>query len=291
MKHKIDFEVCVSNIITVNMENFQQVLLEGSKEKLVIVDFWADWCEPCKQLMPILEKLALEFSEQVILAKVNCDEQQQIATQFGVRNLPTVALMKDGQPIDGFAGVQPESVIRELIQKHLPSEHEQWFAEGVALANEKQWQQAYPLFQKAYEAVNDDKTYILMFANTAIELGKLEQAEQLLSTLTLVDQDAAYHQVLSKLDLAKQASESPEIQALQSLLENDPTSNELKLKLAIALNHAHRNEEALELLFSILTQDLGFSDAKKVYLDIIANLAQGDELMVKYRRKLYTLLY
>lgn len=281
----------MSNIVNVTLENFQQVLLEGSKEKLVVIDFWADWCEPCKQLMPVLDKLAMEFSEQIILAKINCDEQQELAGQFGVRNLPTVALMKDGQPVDGFAGVQPESQIRDLIQKHLPKPQEEWFAQGVALADQQQWPQAYPLLKQAFEVEAENPTYLLMLANCAIELGKLTEAEDLLATVTMVNQDGAYQQVLAKLDLAKQASESPEIKALQNLLEKEPDSNDVKLKLAIALNQANRADEALELIFDILKQDLAFADAKKVFLDIIANLPDGDELASKYRRKLYALLY
>lgn len=281
----------MSNIVNVTLENFQQVLLEGSKEKLIVIDFWADWCEPCKQLMPVLDKLAMEFSEQIVLAKINCDEQQELAGQFGVRNLPTVALMKDGQPVDGFAGVQPESQIRELIQKHLPKPQEEWFAQGVALADQQQWTQAYPLLKQAFEAETENPTYLLMLANCAIELGKLAEAEELLAAVTMVNQDGAFQQVLAKLDLAKQASESPEIKALQDLLEKEPGSNDVKLKLAIALHQANRAEEALELIFAILKQDLGFADAKKVYLDIIANLPDGDELASKYRRKLYALLY
>lgn len=281
----------MSNIVNVTLENFQQVLLEGSKEKLVVIDFWADWCEPCKQLMPVLDKLATEFSEHIVLAKINCDEQQELAGQFGVRNLPTVALMKDGQPVDGFAGVQPESQIRELIQKHLPKPQEEWFAQGVALADQQQWAQAYPLLKQAFEAESENPTYLLMLANCAIELGKLTEAEELLAAVTMVNQDGAYQQVVAKLDLAKQASESPEIKALQDLLEKEPASNDVKLKLAIALHQANRAEEALELIFAILKQDLAFADAKKVFLDIIANLPDGDELASKYRRKLYALLY
>lgn len=281
----------MNNIIEVNLDNFQQVLLEGSKQKLVVIDFWADWCEPCKQLMPVLEKLAAEFSEQIVLAKVNCDEQQQLAMQFGVRNLPTVALMKDGQPIDGFTGVQPEGQIRELIQKHLPSPQQEWFAQAVTMIQEQAWQQAYPLLKQAYDAEPANPEFTIMLANVSIELGKLEEAEALLATITMVNQDANFQQVVSKLDLAKQASESPEIQSLQALLAQEPESLDLKLKLSIALSQGNRTQEALELIYSILRQDLGFADAKKVYLDIIANLPDGDELAGKYRRKLYTLLY
>lgn len=281
----------VENIIEVNLDNFQQVLLEGSKQKLVVIDFWADWCEPCKQLMPVLEKLAAEFSEQIVLAKINCDQQQELAMQFGVRSLPTVAIMKDGQPIDGFAGVQPEGQIRELIEKHLPSPQQDWFEQALVFIEQDNWQQAYPLLQQCVDAEPQNPLFLITLANASIELGKLEQAESLLAKITMVDQDASYQQVLSKLALAKQASESPEVVALQQLLQKEPDSLDVKLKLAIAMSQANRNEEALALVYEVLNVDLAFADAKKVYLDMIANLPDGDELAGQYRRKLYTLLY
>ena len=150
---------------------------------------------------------------------------------------------------------------------------------------------AYPLLQQTYDAEPENPQYLLMLANAGIELGKLDAAEALLSKVTLVNQDTAYQQVVSKLDLAKQASESPEILSLQALLEKEPDSLDVKLKLAIALNQANKAEQALELVYQVLRVDLGFADAKKIYLDIIANLPAGDELAGQYRRKLYALLY
>lgn len=281
----------MSNIVEITMENAQQELLEASNEKLILIDFWADWCEPCKQLMPVLEKIAGEYPEQLTLAKINCDEQQNIAMQFGVKNLPTVILFKEGQPIDGFAGVQPESEIRALLEKHLPKPQEELFVKGTALAQEQNWAEAYPLFKQAFELESDNTQYKLMLANCAIELGKLDEAEQILATFTMVDQDGAYQQVMSKLDLARQASETPEIKALQEALASSPDSFEVKQNLAIALHQANRNDEALELLFEILKKDMAFDEAKKTYLDIIAALPDGDALAGQFRRKLYALLY
>ena len=281
----------MSNIVEITMENVQQDLLEVSNHKLVMIDFWADWCEPCKQLMPVLEKLAQENQEHLVLAKINCDEQQQIAMQFGVKSLPTVVLFKNGQPVDGFAGVQPESEIRELLGKHLPKPQDEMFEQATSLVQEQKWLEAYPLLKQAYDLEPERNEFRLMLANAAIEVGKVSEAEAIIESIGLVDQDAGYQQVVSKLELAKQAADSPEIQALQQALEQEPDSFELKQQLAIALNQANRNEEALELLLSILKKDMAFGEAKKTYLDIIANLPAGDGLASSFRRKLYALLY
>ena len=108
------------HIVAVTMANAKEKLIDESFQRPVLIDFWADWCAPCKTLMPLLEKIANEYAGQFLLAKVNCDEEPHIAQQFGVRNLPTVALMKDGQPVDGFTGAQTETMIRQMLEKYLP---------------------------------------------------------------------------------------------------------------------------------------------------------------------------
>ena len=159
------------------------------------------------------------------------------------------------------------------------------------LAQEGNWLEAYPLFKNAFEADQSQMTFLFAFANASIELGKLEDAKTLLDSVLLVNQDTAYQQLIAKLDLASNAADSPEIINLQTALEKEPSSLELKQQLALALSQVNRNEEALELLFEILKADINFGEAKKFYLDIIANLPDGDVLAGKYRRKLYTLLY
>ena len=107
-------------IVNIDETNAAQLLIEESHKRPVVVDFWADWCEPCKVLMPLLEKIANEYQGAFLLAKVNADEQQMISQQFGVRSLPTVMVIQDGQPVDGFAGAQPENAVREMLEKYLP---------------------------------------------------------------------------------------------------------------------------------------------------------------------------
>ncbi len=106
--------------VTVTAENFQSIILDGSFERPVLVDFWAEWCAPCRMLMPILAKLADEYRGRFLLAKVDTEDQQALAAQLGIRSLPTVMLFKSGRPVDQFMGALPESQVREFLDRHIP---------------------------------------------------------------------------------------------------------------------------------------------------------------------------
>lgn len=281
----------MQNIVDINLENFQQIILQESQQKFILIDFWANNCEPCDELSPILSRISAEYPNEMILARVNCDEQPQIASQFGIRSLPTVMLVKDGQPVDGFAGPQPEPQIREMLEKHLPKAEDGLFDQAAQLVNQGDYQQAFPLIKQAYE-LNEQRADIkLVYADCSVETGNVELAKQLTATITMVDQDSYFQAIQGKIELAEQAAESPEITALQQALANDPDNMQLKVDLAIQLHQAHQNEEALSLLFSVLKQDLNFADARKVTLDMINALVDGDPLKSQYRRKIYSLLY
>ena len=140
-----------AHIVEIDESNAQQLLIDESMTRPVVVDFWADWCGPCKQLMPILEKLADEYQGAFLLAKVNADEQQMLAQQLGVRSLPTVMVIKEGQPIDGFSGAQPESAVREMLDKHLPSPQADALMEAEKLLAEGDIPAALALYRSAWE--------------------------------------------------------------------------------------------------------------------------------------------
>ena len=138
-------------IFDVTTASFEQLVLENSFHKPVLVDFWAEWCAPCKALMPLLAKITEEYQGELLLAKVNCDIEQEVVARFGIRSLPTVVLFKDGQPVDGFAGAQPESAIRAMLEPHVQApaspqgnlleSAEAAFAEGRFAEAEAQLQQ------------------------------------------------------------------------------------------------------------------------------------------------------
>ena len=284
-------EAAQTTVLDITLENFQQVILEDSKTKIVMVQFWAPWSEPCTELSPILQGIASEYSENLLYARVNCDEQQEIAGQFGVRGLPTVILVKEGQPIDGFAGPQTEPQVREVIEKHLPKTEDLHLASAQQLILEGNYHGAFAFAKQAFEANSERVDIRLVMADCYVEVGQTELAKKLLTAITLVDQDAHYQAIVGKVELAEQASESPELKQLQAELEADPENLEIKVSLSVQLHQAHKTDEALELLLSVLKKELGFGDAKKITLDIINALPDGEPLKSQYRRKIYSLLY
>ena len=280
-----------NNIVNVTLENFQQVILVGSQDKLVMVDFWADWCEPCKQLMPVLEKIAAEYPNDLVLAKIDCEAEQQLAAQFGIRSLPTVALFKDGQAIDGFAGVEPEAAIRARLEPHLPKAEDESLTQAQALLAEENYADAYSAAKQAYDLNSERVDVRLVLAEAAARVGRIEQAKELIGTISMADHDQSYHHVLSLIELAEQAADSPELRQLQQQVEAQPEQFELRLELAAKLVEVQRYEEALEHIFFVLSRELGFANAKEQALRVINSLPAGDPLAAAYRRKLYSMLY
>lgn len=281
------------HIINVTMANAKQVLIDESFQRPVLIDFWADWCAPCKSLMPILEKLANEYAGQFLLAKVNCDEEQHIATQFGVRSLPTVMVMKDGQPVDGFAGAQPESAVRQMLDKYLPKPWDVQLQQARELIAAGEHGAALGLLRRAYEESRKRADIGMQLGAVLLELNRLDEAQALLDAVKLADRDAAYHQLLAQLELRRQAAKTPAIQALEEELARDPDNLDTAYQLAVQYSQHQHHREAMELLINILRRNRDFRDgaAKKALLDIIAVLGNSDPLAKEYQRKLFSLLY
>ena len=204
----------MNNVINITPENFQQVILQDSQTQVVMVEFWAEGYEPSQQLAPVLVNVAAKFSGNLIHARVDCQKQQEIAGQFGVQNLPTVILVKEGQPIDGFAGVQTEAEIITTFEKHLPKPEDALYEQAVELVSTGDYQEAYTVLKQAYDMDARRADIKLLLADCQVELGQIKQAKALLDTIGLVDQDALYNSILGKIELAEQAADSPEIKAL-----------------------------------------------------------------------------
>lgn len=280
-------------IVDINENNAQKLLIEESFNRPVLVDFWADWCQPCKTLMPLLEKLAHEFSGAFLLARVNADEQQMLASQLGVRNLPTAMVIVEGQPVDGFSGAQPESAIRTILEKYLPKPWDTQFKQAREMIAAGDAGAALPLLRQAYGDSRQRSDIGLTLAKVLLEFKRLDDAQQILNAVPLADQDHSYEQLRAQLHLAQEAGHSPEIEALQAKLADDPDNPDLICQLAVQFNQEQHQKEALQLIFSVLQRDREHAngETRKLLLDIIASLGSGDPLATEYQRKLFGLLH
>lgn len=281
------------HIVDVTFENAQATLIDESMQRPVVVDFWADWCAPCKQLMPILEKLALEYNGAFLLAKVNADEMQGISQQFGVRSLPTVMVIQNGQPVDGFAGAQTEGFVRDMLDKVLPKPEDEMLANAQQLMATEQFSEALELLRNARQAAPARSDIAIHAAHCSAELNKTDEATALLADVPMVDQDAHYQQVKALIELKREAADTPEIRSLQEQLAAQPDDRHLQYQLAVQFSQVGREAEALSLLYDILKVDREFADngARRAYLDILKALGNKDPLAIEFQRKLYSLLY
>ena len=281
------------HIIDVTQENAQQVLVEESRARLVVVDFWAEWSEPCKVLSPLLETLAAEYAGGFLLAKLNADALQPIVQQLGVRSVPTVMLMRDGQPVDSFSGALPEAEIRTMLEKHLPAPWQELIDQANQLMSEGNTEMALPLLREAYQMSGDNAAIGIGLAQVLLQLNRTDDAEAILSTVMMADQDANYEQAMAQLELKREASHSPELKLLEAEHGAKPEDMNVAMQLALQYSQTGKNREALDLLIAILRRDMGFDDggAKKLMMDLLASLGKGDSLATEYQRKLFTLLY
>ena len=281
------------NVVDIDQNNAQQYLIDESFNRPVVVDFWADWCAPCKQLMPLLEKLVDEYAGAFLLAKINADEQQGISQQLGVKSLPTVMVFKDGQPVDGFAGAQPETAVRKMLQKHLPSPWDAKIADATELLDQGDTSGALALLRSAWEESNKFLEITLVYAGALVEANRLDEAEEVLNEVRLVDRDALHEQLMAQIELKREAGKSPEIEALESELVSDESNHSVRVKLAVQLTTGAHYRDALDHLLVVLRADRDWNngEAKRLYLDTIASIGKGDPLAAEYQRKLFSILY
>jgi len=241
----------------------------------------------------LLEKIANEQQGAFLLAKVNADEQQMIAQQFGVRSLPTVMVIKDGQPVDGFAGALPETQVREVLDKYLPKPWDALLVTGLEAMERGDFAGALPPLRQAWDLSGKRHDITLAYAHALLEGNRLDEAEKVLAEVRLADQDADYQQLRAQLDIRREAAKSPEIEALERQLAERPDDMDVRHQLAVQYSSGGHHREALENLLEILRRDINHGDGatKKLLLDSIASLGKGDPLAAEYQRKLYSLLY
>lgn len=280
-------------IVNIDETNAAALLIEESHKRPVVVDFWADWCEPCKVLMPLLEKIATEYQGAFLLAKVNADDQQMIAQQFGVRSLPTVMVIQGGQPVDGFAGAQPEAQVREMLEKYLPKPWDALLQQAQAFMEQEDFASALPLLRQAWDESGKSHDITLALVDALIECLRLDEAEKILDGVRMADQDEVYEQLRAQLEIKREAAKSPEIEALEQRLLDNPEDLDVRHQLGVQYTNGSQFKEGMEQFIYILQRELDHGDGatRRLLLDTIATMGKGDPLAVEYQRKLYSLLY
>jgi len=284
------------HIFEATMENFQQDVMEASAQAPVLIDVWADWCAPCKQLMPVLEKLVEEYKGGFRLAKVNADQQEQLTASLGVRSLPTVILVKDGQAVDGFNTVLPESEVRKILEKHIamPKDEETPYDKAHRLWEEGDIEAALAVLQEMNRKDPEDLKVLIDLAQLKAELGDLETAEQVLNSLPAEEKmQHQAKQLAARIKFLKASAELPPIQELEDSLDKDPQDpNALHL---LALHHIlqENNAEAMELLIRLMQVNSKYKDevAKTTLIELFDKLGNNNPDVRTYRRKLYTLMH
>jgi len=278
------------------LADFQQRVLEESFNQPILVDFWAKWCAPCKALLPILEKITAEYRGQLLLARIDCDAEQSIVAQFGIRSLPTVVLFKDGRLADGFSGAQPESAIRELLTTHLPPAPEaedKPLERAQDLFNEGQFAEAEKQLAELLTQEANNSAAKILYARCLAERGELDEAERLLGEVT----DDAYKKERTAagagLAFLKQSKDLPEAALLKSRLAQNPADDEAALQLSIHQLARGQYETATSALFQLFLKKPKPSEnpAHKILLQVFDLLGSDNPLVVDYRRKLYQALY
>ncbi len=280
-------------VFNVNADDFARVVVEGSRERPVLVDFWASWCQPCQILMPLLARLADDYHGAFHLAKVDTEANPDLSAQYGIRGIPAVKLFKNGEVIDEFTGALPEAEIRAFLDRHIERESEQLAERALALAQRGEKEAARGL---AREALARDPAHVPTVARVAralIAADDPQAAREALGELSPAQRmEDEIKAVETELELREASAELPAADALARRLEEQPGDPELRFRLAQRLAAEERHEEALEQLLTSMREHPHWNDdaARKLMLKLFDRLG-ADPLVSRYRGRMASLLH
>jgi len=275
-------------------DNFHDLVIQGSHDVPVLVDFWAAWCNPCQMLMPIVTRLAEQYQGKLRLVKVNSDEQQALAAQFGVRNLPTLKLFRNGKVVEEIMGAQPESSLRELLDQYIERESDHVATQAMHLAQAGKLDEAMSLLQQAMNDDPDNQRIPLDLARLTVMTGDYDGAQSMISKLPAAQRETPEaRELVAQMHFARIILDSPEPRELASNIEKDPADLDSRQRLAAWLALEGDYEAALLQLLEIMKTDPGWDEdaGRKGMLTVFELLGGEGELVARYRRQMFNLLH
>ena len=285
-------------IVEVTRENFEAVILQGSMQTPILIDFWADWCQPCQMLMPVLAKLADEYQGAFILAKINTDAEQEIAAQLGIRSLPTVKLIINGAAVDEFSGALPEGEVRAFLDKHIsagpaaPDPSQDPVEMAKVLQMQGQTEAALSVLREAQAADPENGDIAIALGQACVAEGNYDDARQCLSILNEEDAKKPGAGMLRGMLSLTDANDGERDEAtVLKQLEDDANNSDAMFQLGIKQALRGDFETGVETLMALMQKDRAFGDdaARKTLVSIFD--AMGDDPRVgPLRRRMTSLL-
>jgi putative thioredoxin len=277
---------------------FRQDVLTESMRQPVLVDFWAPWCGPCKQLTPVIERVVTAAAGKVKLVKMNIDEHPQIAGQLGIQSIPAVIAFQRGQPVDGFMGALPEAQIKGFIERLVGpvggAAAEELLKQAAALADEGDAAGAAELYAAVLAQDQENVAAIAALAKLHLDLQDLEGAKRFLAMAPKAKaNNPAITAVRAAIDLAEQAASLGDLAELQHRVEADPLDHQARFDLAVGLAGKGRRQDAVDHLLEIVRRDRSWNEdgARKQLVQFFEAWGPKDETTVAGRRRLSSILF
>jgi putative thioredoxin len=284
------------HILEVNLGNFQEAVIELSQKALVLVDFWAPWCGPCRALGPVLEKLAEEMQGAFVLAKINSDENPELSREYQVRGIPAVKAFKNGKVVDEFTGALPESAIRQFLEKHLPKPGDDLRAEAMAAMAQGKTDEAQSLLEESLQTNPQNDQARLALAHLAIQQGRHADAQVQIDAMSpLFQMEIEVEGLKALLEFTDAARKAPPITTLETTIAHEKGDARALAMYQRALVLLLQGQEAaaLDQLIEMVERHKSYDDglARKTILKIFALHSNQGPLVEQYRTKLSRALY